>query len=122
MRARVLVVDEPQTMQRQPGFVHVDYRARVDDDGRQPARRDDPGVATELLHHAFDDAVDLPGEAVDDARLQRLHGALADDRPRLRELDLAQLRAVLGERLDRDGDAGRDGPTEVLALLGDRVE
>src|ERR671936_530640 len=48
-------------------------------------------VVAQLLRHAAYDAVDLAGEAEDDAGLQRLDGVLADDVAGAYELDLVQL-------------------------------
>ena len=78
-------------------------------------------VSSELLAQAPDDAVDLAGEAVDDPRADRVDGGLADQRAWRVEVDARQLRRARRERLDRDLDARRDDPAEVLAVGRDRV-
>ena len=57
-----------------------------------------------------------PGVAVDDTRADRVDGVLADHAARRREVDLGQPRAALGERFERDLDAGHQRAAEVLAL------
>ena len=51
----------------------------------------------------------------------RVDGRFADQRARLGEVDLRQLGAVLGERVERDADARADDAAEVLARRGDDV-
>ena len=86
-----------------------------------------PPVATtvrlaELRREPPAEAVDLPGEAVEGARLDRLDGRLADDVARLDELDPAQGGSVGEERVEADGDPRGDGATQVLAGRRDGVE
>ena len=87
----------------------------------EAAGRDHRRLDAELVAQPRDDAVDLAGEAVDDSRADGVDGRLADQRARLAELDLRQLGGALRERLERDLDARRDDPAEVLALVGDDV-
>ena len=68
-----------------------------------------------------DDAVDPAGVAVDHAGADRLDGRLADQRARRGELDLGSLAARVGERLERDLDAGADDRRRVFAAGGDDV-
>ena len=69
--------------------------------------------------HARDDAVHLPGEAVDGPRLHGVHGVLADDRPRVGQLDLEQPGGAGGQGVQGDLDARGDGVAQVLAGGGD---
>ena len=62
------------------------------------------------------------GVAVDDAGADRLDRRLADRRARRREVDLRQLRAALGQRLEADLDARDEHAAEVLARRRDDVE
>ena len=66
--------------------------------------------------------VDLGGEAVQRAALDRLDRVLADDAAGLDELDLAQRRGPAEQRVEADLDAGEDGAAEVLALGADGLE
>ena len=68
------------------------------------------------------EAVDLAGEAVDGARLDRLDRVAADHVAGLDQLDPAQRGGPAEERVEADLDAGGDGAAEVLALGRDRVE
>ena len=87
-----------------------------------------PPVATTLASTpssariARDDALDLAGEAVDGAGLQRLDRGLADRVLGLDDVDLDQLGGARRERLHGDLDAGRDRAAEVVALSADHVE
>ena len=117
----VLLEDEAQAVEREPRLVLGDGpRVRRDDRG-QPAGGDDRGLA-DLVDHAVGDAVDLGGEAVERAGLDRLDGVLADDVAGLDQLDLAQRGGPGEEGVEADVDAGEDGAAEVLALGGDGVE
>src|ERR1700712_5220932 len=64
--SQVLVEDETQADQGEPGVVHGDPARLVDDQGGQSPGGDDRAVrrVTELGQDLLDDAVDLPGEAV----------------------------------------------------------
>ena len=89
---------------------------------REAARREHARVAAELLAHAPDDAVDLAGEAVDDAALQRVHGVAPDHGRRGDELDAREARGAVEERLHRDRDARGQHAAHVLARRRDGVE
>src|SRR3569833_1435810 len=123
--ADVALVDQAQADQSQPRLVRVDGAGLVQDEGGQAAgghHGDLFRVVGQLLRHPLDHAVHLAGEAEDDARLQRLDRALADDVAGPYELDLVQLRTALGQRVDRDLDARGDRAADVLPLGRDRVE
>ena len=80
------------------------------------------GSSRQLDGHPPHDAIDLPGEAEQDAGLQRLDGVATDYRAGTRQLDLAQLRPTGTQGLHRDLDPWGDGSPEVLTLGGDGVE
>ena len=112
----VLLVDQAEAREGQPGVAGRDGRAVVDDGlGVRPGGDDGDvvGIGAEGLDDAGDEPVDEAGEAVDDAGLQRLDGVLADDVAGQGELDAAQLGAATGQRLERELDAGRDGSADV---------
>ena len=67
-------------------------------------------------------AVDLAGEPVEGAGLDRLHRRLADHAPRLHQLDPAQGGGVGEQGVEADGHARGDGPAEVLTRRRDGVE
>src|SRR4051812_6829982 len=76
--ALVAVPDDPQALERERG---VDSRDRLcvrRNQLRQAAGRDHLRLGAELAADARDDAVDLPGEAVDETRLERSRSRLAD--------------------------------------------
>ncbi len=68
------------------------------------------------------DAVDLRGEPVDGAGLDRLGRVLADHAARLDQLDAEQRGGAAVQRVEADLDAGKDRAAEVLALGRDRFE
>jgi len=68
------------------------------------------------------EAVHLGTEAVERSRLDGLDGRTPDDAARGDQLDMAEGRRVLEERLQADGHPRGDGPAEVLADRGDGVE
>src|SRR5688572_24316789 len=97
-------------------LVHlVDLVAGGHDRGGVAARRYRRGLLAELLAQAAKDAVDLAGEPVDHARLDRFLRALADRVPRLLHVHPRQPRRPRRQRLQRDLDPGRDHAAEVLA-------
>ena len=67
-------------------------------------------------------AVDLAREAVDEPRLERGRGRLADHRRRLDEVDLDEPRRAREERVHRDLDPRREHAADVLARRRDDVE
>ena len=76
----------------------------------------------ELVADAVDDRVDLAGEAVDEARLERRHGRLADHALGGAEGDLAEPRRAREERVHRDLDPRREHAAGELARRRDDVE
>ena len=76
----------------------------------------------ELVEQAPQDAVDRAREAVDDARADRVDGALADDGLRRQQVDRRQLRAARRQRRERDLDARHEHAAEEVALGADDVE
>ena len=62
-----------------------------------------------------------PGEPVDHARLDRGLGGAADDLLGLRDVHERKACRALRERLQRDLDARRDDPSQVIAVLGHGV-
>ena len=125
---RVALVDEPQADQGQPRLVaRRCARTRSSTSGARPpvaitvTSSGSPGRARAAIRSH--DAVDLAGEAVDDARLQRL------DRVACRSPTAAgpappcaAARRARGQRVDRDLDARRDRAAEVLPRGRHRVE
>ena len=87
-----------------------------------------PPVATigafgaQLCADAVDDRVDLAREAVDEPRLQRRSGRLADHPLRRLERNLGQPRGTREERIHRDLDAWRQHAACELAGCVDDVE
>jgi hypothetical protein len=79
-------------------------------------------VGAELLANRGDDPIHLPGEAVHDTRLQRGDRRLADHARRLDEVDLAQARRAVEQRVHRDLDPRRQYPADILSSWGDDVE
>ena len=77
---------------------------------------------TQLAADRVDDAVDLAGEAVDEPRLQRARGGLADHLRRLDVVDLHEPGRPLEERLHRDLDPGSEHPADVRAVRRDDIE
>ena len=78
-RRIVAFVDQPQADQSDHRLVVGDGAALVDDDGCQPPVAITAVTSPSSSIIRVDHAVDLAGEAVDDAGLQALHGVLADD-------------------------------------------
>ena len=99
--------------------VSIVLRVRRDQLG-QAAGRDDLRLDAELAADRCDDAVDLAGEAVDEPRLERGRGRLADHRGRLDEVDLDEPRRAREQRLHRDLDPRREHAADVLALRARR--
>ncbi len=89
---------------------------------RGQAAGGDDGRLADLVDDAVGDAVDLGGEPVEGARLDRLDGVLADHAAGLDQLDLAQGGGPAEQGLEADLDAGEDGAAEVLARRRDGVE
>src|SRR6185312_14319083 len=78
----VLLVDEPEAFEGEPGLEAVDGTAVRDHDGSQAAGRDHRGAGRAEIHaDALHDPVDLARGAVDQAGLYRLDGRAADRRP-----------------------------------------
>src|SRR6266536_5421824 len=121
IRAGVPVEDQTEPLEREPRLVVVDPLAVRGDDLRQAAGDDDRGVAAQLLLHPLHDAVDLGGGAEHEPGLQRVDRVLSDDGLRRDDLDPGQARGLRDEPLRRHGDARRNRPAEVLALLAHRV-
>ena len=69
---------------------------------------------SELAADARHDLVHLADEAVDEPRLQRRGGRLADHGRRRRELDAEQPRGALEQRVHRDLDPGREDTAERI--------
>ena len=82
----------------------------------------DAGVGAELAADRGHDAVDLAGEAVDDAGLEPTDRRLADHARRLDVVDLDEARRAREERLHRGLDPGREHAADVLARRRDDVE
>src|SRR5947207_1130753 len=120
-RSSVPFVHDPQTVERQPGLLVLDGGRERGDEGGQPAGGHH-GAFAQLVDEAPHEVVDLAGEAVDGARLDRLHRRLADDVAGRDELDLAQPGGPAEEGVHRHLDAGDDGAAEVLTLGADGVE
>ena len=115
-RVGIPLPDEPQPLQRQQLVHLVDLLAEGNYRRGQAAGRQRRGFAPEGLAQAGDDPVDLTREAVDDARLERRLSRSPDDLLRLLEVDREEPGGPLGQRLDRDLNARRDAPAEVLAV------
>ena len=113
---------EPQALERQPRVDELDRPRVRRDQVREAAGRDRACFRSELAADARDDLVHLPDEAVDEPRLQRRGGRLADHRRRCGELHAEQARGALEERVHRDLDPGREDAAEPLAVRGDDVE
>ena len=114
--------DQPQALERQQVVGLVDRGGeRGHEMVREAAGRDHRRLDAEFLAQPRDDAVDLAGEAVDDARAHGVSRRLADQRARLAELDLPELGGATSQRLERYLDAGRDDAAQVLALARDDV-
>src|SRR3954466_2215150 len=113
--------DEPQTGEGEEIVGLVDLVAERHDRARQPPGRDPRDLVAHLLAQPAHERIDLSGEAVDDARADRRHGRAPDQLARRLDLDRRKPRGPLGERLDRDLDAGREDRAEQLAVGGDDV-
>src|SRR6266511_3290929 len=120
--AVIAVEDDAQAVQGQPGVVALDGLADADHHRGQAAGGDHGRVVAQLGDHPPDQRVDLPGEAEDDARLERLRGVLADHRARRDQLDPAELGGLADQRVGGDLDPRRDRHPQHLAPPRDRVE
>src|SRR6266540_3700463 len=107
--AVIAVEDDAQAVQGQPGVVALDGLADADHHRGQAAGGDHGRVVAQLGDHPPDQRVDLPGEAEDDARLERLRGVLADHRARRDQLDPAELGGLADQRVGGDLDPRRVG-------------
>ena len=118
----IALPDQPQPDQRQQIVDLVDRLAyeRHERVG-EPAGRDHRRRRTEFGAQAPDDPLDLAGEPVDDPAADRVDRRLSDQRARLGQFDLRQLRCPLIQRIDRDLRSGADDAAEVLAGARDRV-
>src|SRR5688500_18896991 len=96
----VLLVDDPQPLEREERLDALDRGALVRDQAREPARRDHARGA-ELLADPVDHRVDEARGAVEQSRLHGAGGGLADHRLRPRDLDAVQPRRALEQRLHR---------------------
>ena len=102
--SHVALEDDAQPVQGQPRLVVLD-RVRVRGDERAEAAGGHDGGRPELLLEAPAQPVDLAGEPVDDARLDRLDRRPADHAAGLDQLDPAQGGGLAEERLEGDLDA-----------------
>src|SRR5215210_2182808 len=118
---RISLPYELQALKREPVVDLVDLFAEGHDGRREAARGDGRGLLVELLPDAAEDRVDLPGEAVYDARLDGLLGALSDRVAGLLDLHARKAGGSRREGLERDLDAGRYDPAEVLPRRRDHV-
>src|SRR4051812_29531549 len=118
----VALEDQTEADEGQVRLVLGDGLALAEQERRKTTGRDDDRLSAQLVGDAPHDAVDLAGEPEDDARLERLDGRLADDRPRPDQLDLQQPRGPGGEGVDGDLDPRRERAAEELALSADDVE
>src|SRR5438309_10824901 len=89
IESTVALVHDPQTVERQPGLLVLDGRRQGGDQRRQPAGGHHRALP-QLVDEAPHEVVDLAGEAVDGARLDRLHRRLADDIAGRDQLHLAE--------------------------------
>ena len=89
--------------------------------GGEAAGGEQAGLA-ELLLDPPHDPVDQPGEAEDEAGLDRAAAGAADRRLRLGQVDARDAGGPLDQRGQRDLEAGRDRAAEVFALGRDGVE
>src|SRR5437763_4591799 len=114
--------DQPQPDECEVRLVFRDRLGLVDDERGETACRHDHRFGLELGGDPSYEAVDLPGEAVDDARLQRLDRRLPDDGARPDELNLEQSRGASRECVDGDLDSWGERTTEELAAFAHDVE
>src|SRR6185295_17387683 len=117
----VPLMDESQPLQGKHVVDLLDRLGEGDDDLRQPAGRQQAGVA-ELLLDPPHDAVDHAGEAEDEARLDRGAAGAADRRLRRIEVDPGDPRRAVDQRRQRDLQPRPDRAAEVLALGGDDID
>lgn len=110
----VALVDQPQAVQRQVRLVVVEGLADLEHQLGQASGGQDDRLPAELVGDAANEPVHLAGEAVEQPRLQRLRGRLADDRARLDQLDLEQARRTGRERVDADLDPWGECAAEEL--------
>src|SRR3954453_5258914 len=94
--AAVALPDQSQAREREQVVGLVDLVAERGDRAGEAAGRDRRDPVAHLLAQAADDAVDLAGEAVDDAGLDRGHRRAADQLARRLDVDLRQARRALG--------------------------
>ncbi len=119
----LLLVNDAQPLEGQVAVDHADGFAHAGHERRKAAGGDHHGCCVHLGRHAADHAVDEPGVAEDDARLDAAGGVLADHPLRGGEnLDPRQLRGLHEESLRRDHDARADGAAQVGAVSGNGVE
>src|SRR5262249_20845735 len=97
-------------------------RVRRDQLGEAAGGNDRRVQGAELLADPVDDRVDLPREAVDQARLERRHGRLRDHALRSGERHLRQARRAGEERVHRDLDPRREHTARELPCRRDYVE
>ena len=112
-------MDQAQPAERQQVVDLVDRLAEGDDGFGQPARGNERSALTQLGRDPPCDAVDQPGEAEDDARLDRGAAGAADRRFRFGErpcLDSRRCAARRADRLDPRRGAGKDPDPACVAL------
>ena len=114
-------MDQPQALQGQQVVDLVD-RLGEGDDGRGVAAGGEQPRVRQLLFDPADDAVDQPGEAEDEAGVDRRAGRAADRLLRLFEFDPGDPGGAVDQRGQRELEAGADRAAEVLAVGGDRVD
>src|SRR4051794_783047 len=100
----VLLVDEAEAVEREPGLAALDVLRQRRDQPGQPAGRDDRALA-ELVLDALAQAIDLRGEAVDGARLDALDRALAQHAAGLDQLDGPERGGPTDQGVHADADA-----------------
>jgi hypothetical protein len=88
----------------------------------QAAGRYRAGLEPELVADARDDLVDLPCEAVDEARLERVAGRLPDHGRRSREINRVEPRSSREESVHRNLDARCEHAAHELTVLREHIE
>ena len=106
----------PQALERQEGLDVADRPGVRGDQVDEAARADNRRVGAELAADRLDDPVDLTGEAVDEPRLQRAGGRLADHLRRLDVVDLDEPCRAREERVHRDLDPGSEDAADVAPV------
>ena len=102
-------MNDTQSVEGQPWFYVLDVFGPGSDQPRE-APGGNNGARAELLADAFHHAVDLGGEAVEDARLNRFDCRTANHGAGFNEFDTAQRRRVGVESIERNRDSRGNGP------------